>query len=153
MKKLFAFKASPIFIILLILSNNIYSQKDWSAKLNKVLITEKDGKYSIEDFMLIETDGKSLQIKMSATAPTNVIGRDNFVSFYAIHGTMIILSMVEKSGKSISDIDIKTLDEVIGEPDITITFVVAKNGFQLQLTSAKGTKKTTRTWDEVFNDE
>lgn len=143
-------KIATIFIIALFSTNYGYSQKDWETELKEDLVKVINNKYHIDDFMLITFGSQTLQIKMSAEAPLEIISRDNFISNYSSLGTIMMLSMFQEAGFSIDQLDIKELDELIGAPDIIFNLIMAKNGMQIQIISEEGTEKLTMSWEEVF---
>jgi hypothetical protein len=150
MKKINFIRITAIFIIAILSTNFGYSQKDWETKLKEDLVKVVDNKYNINEFALITIEEQTFQIKMSAEAPLDVISRDNFISTYSSLGTMMMLSMFAEAGYSINEIEIKELDELIGQPDITFNFIMAKNGMQIQIITDEGSKRLTMSWDEFF---
>jgi hypothetical protein len=139
-----------LFIIFgLLISNSSNAQDDYSSKLKKDLVTVVAGKYNISEFMLLSySDGNSAQVKMSATCPIDVMNRDNFISIYTSFGIISLLGMLGTNEAELPDI--KDLDELIGDPDITINLIMAKNGIQMQVITAEGKNNVTTTWEEFF---
>ncbi|VEN74329.1 conserved exported hypothetical protein [Candidatus Desulfarcum epimagneticum] len=139
-------------LIFFILAPSIsFAQTDYSKELHERILDEVDGRYKAEDAILLETDAKSIQLKISAEAPIGVIGRDNFVSLYSTYSLILIMSMMEGSGISISDMKFRDLDGIIGFPDIEIAMVFAKSGMQIIVKSDQGVNRFTETWDKIFN--
>ncbi len=144
-------KIFALIILGLFLSFNSFAQKDYSAKLKKNLVTITEGKYSTMDYMYLTfSNGNNAQVKISAICPTTVMSRDNFISLYTTYSLILLLATFEQAGLGMPDI--KDLDELIGEPDLTYNFVMAKNGMQIQIISSDGTKNVTMTWDELYKD-
>jgi len=150
MKKAIITKIIMVVIISLYTTNTSFSQTDWKNNMKKDLVKESEGKFYINDYSLISFEEKTFQIKYSAEAPINIISRDNFISIYSSMSTFMMLSMFEAAGYSIDKINIKELDELIGEPDISFIFIMAKNGMQIQVKTDKGTNRTTVSWDDFY---
>lgn len=143
-------KFIAIFIFALLSTNILFAQSGSEKKLKEDLVNVIDNNYVIDDFLLIKTGEKQFQIKMSANAPLDIINRDNFISIYSTFGTMMLLSIFEEDGYSITDLDITDLDELIGQAEITINLIMAKNGMQMQIITDEGTERITMTWEEVL---
>jgi hypothetical protein len=130
---------------------NLIAQKDYSEKLKKDLVTIETGNFKATEYMYLKfSNEKTMQIQISAICPVSVMSRDNFISFYSTYGTILLLATFSASG--LETPDIKELDELIGDPDITYNFVMAKNGVQIQVITAEGKENVTMKWDEMFAD-
>jgi hypothetical protein len=145
-----SFTKISVFIFLgLSLSFNSFAQKDYSAKLKKNLITITAGKYSTTDYMFLTfSNGKTAQVKVSASCPTDAMSRDVFISTYTTYSLILLLATFNQAGLGMPDI--KDLDELIGDPDLTYNFVMAKNGMQIQTITSAETKNTTFTWEQIY---
>mgnify|MGYP001769712792 CR=1 FL=1 len=150
MKNLLSIKLLLLFIFSMTTLTS-YSQTDWKEKLTKNIVKIENGKYSVEEYMLVAIDEEtSVQFKTSAIAPIDVISRDNFVSIYSTYGIIMLIAILDEGGLDLSDLNIKELDELIGQPDIAIHFEMTKNGIQIQITTDEGTARQTMTWDDIF---
>ncbi len=138
------------FLLILVSFTSLKGQSNWREKFKKDLVTIDDGKYHIEEYALITTNDDSYQIKLSAIAPTDLMSRDNFVSFYSTYGTVLILKMFEDYSQD-KDFDIKQLDELIGEPDISISFILTNSGLQVKIETDDKVTRQTITWDDYFS--
>jgi len=150
MFKSLSIKAAILATLTILIVNLSYAQNDWEKQLKEDLVIIDNGMYHVNDFALITINEQTFQIKMSAEAPTTVMSRDFFLSSYSTLGTMTLLTIFAEAGYSISDVDIKEIDDVIGQPDITLNFVMAKNGMQIQIITDQGTERLTMSWDEFF---
>ena len=142
-------KFSLIFIGLVfsLFSN---AQTDVSEKLKNEIVNLVGGKYSVNDYYYLSfTDGSSMQIEIPALCPVAVMTRDHFVSIYTMQSMMLLFATLNEIGKGFPDI--KGLDELIGEPDVTFNFVMAKNGMQIQVLTEQGKENFTTTWEEFFS--
>lgn len=144
---------SILAITILLCSLSTQGQTVFKEKLLKDVVTIENENFTVEEYMLINIgDEESFQLKTSATAPTSIISRDNFVSIYSGYGIIMLVVLMDELEISINDYDIKKLDELIGQPDITIHFEMAKNGMQIQLIADEGTKSLTMTWSDIFEE-
>jgi hypothetical protein len=143
-------RTAAMIIGILLFPKIASSQIDWRAELKEDIVEVVNGKYKAEEFTLIKIADDNFQIKMSATGSVDVMSRDNFVSIYHSYGTILLLGMFDAAGISISSIELKTLDELIGEPDITLNFIMAKSGIQIQIITDEGVERITFTWEEVY---
>lgn len=144
------FKISCMILLMLALQQTSFAQKDFSDELKKDLVTVASGQYSINDFSLVHIGEVEFQIQMSAIAPVDVMSRDNFVTIFSTIGTVMMLALLDEAGYTLAEVDIKDLDELIGEPDWVFNIVMAKNGLQIQIITDEGTTRSTMTWDDLF---
>jgi hypothetical protein len=140
-----------IVIALLVISYSSYSQEDWKTELKKELVKVDESNFTVKEFSIIKLDAETnLQLKTSAKAPVSVISRDNFVSIYSTFGVIFLYTMLSEAGYDIATVDMKELDELIGEADISIHFEMTKNGMQIQISSGGEKMNQTMTWEEIF---
>ena len=134
--------------LLLVLNANTFSQSgDFSERLKKDIVTVVNNNYtSVNYSFLTFADGNTAQIKLSATCPVSVISRDNFIDITSSFSIILLVATFAEIGMP----DIKELDELIGDPDLTYNFVMAKNGMQVQIVTNEGRENITLTWDQVF---
>jgi len=138
-------------LIGLISVNSSFAQKDYSARLKKEIVKIDAGKYVSNDYQYLKfSNGNTMQIKVSASCPVEVMTRDNFINIYSTVSTMMLLATFAEAGVEIPDM--KELDELIGDPDITYNIVMAKNGMQIQVITSQGKENVTMKWDDLFED-
>ncbi|MBP7170855.1 MAG: hypothetical protein WBJ48_07055 [Bacteroidales bacterium] len=138
-------------LIGLISINSSFAQKDYSARLKKEIVKIDAGKYVSNDYQYLKfSNGNTMQIKVSASCPVEVMTRDNFINIYSTVSTMMLLATFAEAGVEIPDM--KELDELIGDPDITYNIVMAKNGMQIQVITSQGKENVTMKWDDLFED-
>lgn len=145
-------KRLSLTLLLLVACLSIsFAQTDWKTELKQDLVTISDNKYQIEDFALITfEDGATMQFKTSASADTDPISRDQFVSIYSSLGTILLVSILQEAGVKFEEVSMKNLDELIGKADLTIHMEMTKNGLQMSITTEDGTERETMTWDEFY---
>lgn len=140
-----------MFATLSLISISAFSQTEWKTRLLKDIVKVENGNYSVEEYTLVKINEKnSIQFKTSAVAPVNVISRDKFVSFYSTYEIVILYALMNKNVTDFTSIDMEKLDELIGQPDITLHFEMTKNGIQIQITTEGETVKQTMTWDDIY---
>jgi hypothetical protein len=138
-------------LIGLISINSSFAQKDYSARLKKEIVKIDAGKYVSNDYQYLKfSNGNTMQIKVSASCPVEVMTRDIFINIYSTVSTMMLLATFAEAGVEIPDM--KELDELIGDPDITYNIVMAKNGMQIQVITSQGKENVTMKWDDLFED-
>lgn len=111
------------------------------------IVTVVDNKFTASDYTLLKlSDGTStLQIKSYAEAPSSgIISRDNFVLFFT-NITMTIIEGLSNESGGITE----NLDELIGNPDITINIYMSKNGYQVETKTTEGTNRITQKWTDL----
>lgn len=138
-------------LIGLISINSSFAQKDFTARLKKEIVKIDAGKYVSNDYQYLKfSNGNTMQIKVSASCPVDVMTRDNFINIYSTVSTMMLLATFAEANTEIPDM--KELDELIGDPDITYNIVMAKNGMQIQVITSQGKENVTMKWDDLFED-
>ena len=142
------------FILIMLLAS-VACAEDWQQELAKDLVTIKDNKMYIEDYMLLKItaqDGtvSNKQVKIYSTSPTQVISRDNFVFATAMIYTLIIAGMMMTA-----DFDIVDIDEPIGNVDLEFNLYMTKEGFQIEVDDKTIDEKTRETikWSDYFGSE
>jgi hypothetical protein len=147
----------PFFNLLLIFTIiNGFAQTDWEEELTENVVTVENGKYSVVKYMLYSVEnGSSMQVKTSAVAPIGVISRDKFVAFYSTYTTIAMLTAIltQVGIDHLYDLKSKELDELIGQPDLSIHLEMTKAGFQLQLTVDGETMRETMTWEDFYEED
>jgi len=140
------------FILIGLVSIQIaFAQTDYTERLKKEIVKIEAGKYVSNDYQFVKfSNGNTMQIKVSANCPVEVMSRDNFISLYSTISTTMLLATFSEAGLDIPDM--KELDELIGEPDITYNIIMAKNSMQIQVITAEGKENVTMKWEEFFMD-
>ena len=142
------------FILIMLLAS-VACAEDWQQDLKEDLVTIKDNKMYIEQYMLLKTtaeDGteSNTQVKIYSTSPTQVISRDNFVCITTMIYTLILVEALETV-----EFDIVEIDEPIGNVDMEINLYMTKEGFQIEVdlkTIGEKIRETTR-WSDFFESE
>lgn len=138
-----------ICAIALFCSPQSFAQKDYSALLKKEIVKIENGKFVSAEYMLLKFgNGETAQVKVSASCPVDVMSRDNFISLYSNISVLLLLATFNETEQGMPDI--LDLDELIGDPDLTYHFVMAKNGIQIQVASGEEKENVTLTWDQLF---
>lgn len=139
------------FLVAILFSYQVSSaQNDFAKELKEDLVSISDGQFSINEYNLVKIGEEQVQIQMSANAPVDVISRDNFVSFFSTVGTIMLIAIMEEAGYTLEEIEIKEIDELIGEPDLVFNIIMSKNGIQMQIITDEGTNRSTMTWEDFY---
>lgn len=137
--------------ILSLISISANSQTDWQTGLLTDIVKVEKGNYFVEEYTLVKIDEtNSIQLKTSARSPINIISRDKFVSMYSTYQVVILYALLYKNVTDFTGINMEKLDELIGQPDITLHFEMTRIGIQIQFTSEGETVNQTMTWDDIF---
>jgi len=133
-------------LVLLNLSALGYSQ-NVEQKLKADVVKIQTGKFTIDDFTLVTTNGKNLQVKVHAEASnTGFISRDNFVYATATVVNEIVGQFTAEDENAITE----DLEEITGKADIVVNCYMTKTGIQIEITTAEGTEKSMQKWAELF---
>ena len=133
-------------LVLLTLSAFGYSQ-NIEQKLKADVVKIQTGKFTIDDYTLVTTNGKNIQVKVHAEASnTGFISRDNFV--YAT--ATIIEAIISQFTALDENAKTEDLDEITGTADVVVNCFMSKTGIQIETTSAAGTEKSMQKWSELF---
>jgi hypothetical protein len=133
-------------LVLLTISAFSYSQ-NVEQKLKADVVKIQTGKFTIDDFTLVTTNGKNIQVQVHAEASnTGFISRDNFVYATATVVSEIIgqFTAADENAKT------EDLDEITGKADIVVNCYMSKTGIQIEITTAEGTEKSMQKWSEMF---
>lgn len=136
-----------ITLLVFLTLSAICNAQDVEQKLKADVVKIQAGKFTIDDFTLVTTNGKNIQVKVHAEASnTGFISRDNFV-----YATSTVIEAII-SQFTVADENAKTedLDEITGKADIVVNCYMSKTGIQIEITTAEGTEKSMQKWSEMF---
>jgi len=137
-----------LYILLSLTAPFAAGQHDIQAKMKQDIVSIKEGKFTAQEFMLLTFPDETIQVKISASAPVDVMSRDFFISFFTSNSIIMLIAMLDEAGDEIPAI--REIDELIGDPDITINFVMTRNGVQTQVITFDTRENYTLSWDEVL---
>ena len=131
-------------LIALFFSLCTYAQTDWKQDLTEPAVEVIDGQYVAEDFMIIKSNGKTIQMHFLATMPSDsFIHRDNMVMI----STMLLSELMQELG---NDFEVEHLDSLIGDADMEIKFTFQDAGLQVSATYGGEVKRETLTWEQYY---
>jgi len=137
-------------ILMTCFSGQVVAQNPLQAKLRSDIVTVSAGQFRAEEFWLLRwQDDSTMQIQVSASSPVDVMSRDNFVSIFSTNAALIL--MLAFAYEDIETPHFARIDELIGEPDMRINFIMTRNGMQVQIISFEGQENITMLWEEIFN--
>jgi hypothetical protein len=123
-----------------------YSQ-NIEQKLKADIVKIETGKFTIDDYTLVTTNGKNIQIKVHAEASNNgFISRDNFIYFTS----SIIDEIVSQFTAADEKAKTEDLEEITGKADIIVNCFMSKTGIQVETTTSTGTEKIMQKWSDLF---
>lgn len=139
-----------IGILVFCFTGQASAQNTIQDKLRTDIVTVTAGQYRAENFWLLRwQDDTTMQIEVSATSPVEVMSRDNFVSLFSTNATLLLIMAF--AYEDIETPHFARIDELIGEPDMRINFVMTRNGMQVQVITFEGQENTTMRWEEIFD--
>ncbi len=148
-------KSPSVFIAFILIGlfsiSSSFAQTNFSARLKKEIINIEASKYIANEFKYLTfSNGNTMQIKITATSPVDVMSRDNFINIYSTLSTMMLLITFAEAEIEIPAM--RELDELIGEADITYNLVMTRNGIQIQVITGQTRENVTMTWAEFFEE-
>ena len=139
-----------IGILMTCFSGQAVAQNTIHEKLRSDIVTVYAGQYRAENFWLLRWyDDSTMQIQVSASSPVEVMSRDNFVSLFSTNAALLLI--IAFAYEDIETPHFARIDELIGEPDMRINFVMTRNGMQVQVITFEGQENTTMRWEEIFD--
>ena len=129
-----------------------FGQTDLKSKLFKDFVKTENGKYTVEENgFVVAIKANILEVKITASCPTTVMSRDNFILTFSAFGN----SMIASALKSINDQGNDELvlirrDKALKPADITIQIEMNANGLNYKVIAKGYTGSNTLTWDQFF---
>jgi hypothetical protein len=147
MKKIFRSILFCSVILILIPAHTLLGQRDVKAILLRNIVKVENGTYSIQEFGILPTFDNNFEVKVTATAPIDLLSRDNFLRFYGALSTSIFTTYLSQEGiKAPDDLHILLKDKP-GDPiDITVTISMSENGIDYTLTTKNSNSKMNLKW-------
>lgn len=140
-------KTFLLFSFFAIVTVNAQNSSIQQINLLKDLVIVTENKYLFKETNLITYNDNSLQVMITAESNKDYISRDKFLQ--TVEAISFITFMSTFSEKNLSKMNIKEIENPIGEPDIVFKILMTKDGLQLQTITEKGLEKVTMSWDEI----
>jgi hypothetical protein len=136
---------SVIFILLP--SKNLLGQRNIKEILLRDIVKVENGAYTIQEFGILPTFDKNYEVKVTATAPVELISRDNFLRFYGSLSISILETYLSQEGiKAPDDLNF-TLKDKPGDPiDITVDIKMSENGIDYVVGTKDSKSKMNLHW-------
>jgi hypothetical protein len=129
-----------------------FGQTDLKSKLFRDVVKTENGKYTVEENgFVVAIKANILEVKITASCPTTVMSRDNFIITFSAFGN----SMIASALKSINDQGNDELvlirrDKALKPADITIEIEMNANGLNYKVIAKGYTGSNSLTWDQFF---
>lgn len=147
MKKIFGSIMLCSIIFILVPSNTLLGQRDIKAIILRDIVKVENGIYSIQEFGILPTFDKSFQVKVIATAPKELLSRDNFLRFYGALSTSIFTTYLSQEGiKAPDDLHILLKDKPGYPIDITVTISMSDKGIDYTVETKNSKSKKNLQW-------
>lgn len=147
--------AIVLFICLNFMDSGVsYAQRNIKAELKQEIVKIENGNYSIEEFGVIGTFDKDYQVKVSASAPINLISRDNFARYYGAFSSSVFVTYLNQEGIKAPDDLLLVRKEKPGESiDLTVTILMNEKGIDYVVESENSKSKMNIQWQyQLFTD-
>ena len=152
MKKFVLTRVILLLCPILLLSVKSFGQSDLKTKLLKDIVKTENGKMTLEEYGFIVTlEANLLEIKVTSSAPSNMISRDNFISISSSMANAILASTLKSKGiTGNDDLHLIMRDNQIAPADITIQIELNPDGLTYKVNS-KGYQGSNKLgWDQFF---
>jgi hypothetical protein len=137
---------SILFFILISLSV-LFAQKGLKAALLRDIVKVGNGMFSIQEFGILATFDKNLEVKITATAPETLLSRDNFLRFYGAFSSSVFSTYLSQEGiKAPDDLHIILKDKPGNPIDIEVTISMSGKGVDYAIVTKNSTSKMNIQW-------
>jgi hypothetical protein len=153
MKKSILYISLMVICLLVLPVTNSFGQPDVKSRLLKNVVRTENGKFIAEEYgSIVNIKTNFLEVQITATAPVNIISRDNFISIYSEMAISILSS-------ALKDINIKPNDAFnlirhgkLQKPaEIIIQIDMSKDGLSYKVNSGNSSSSNTLSWDQFYS--
>jgi hypothetical protein len=139
-------------ISLFLIVTQSFGQTDFKSKLFKDFVKTENGKYTAEENgFVVSMKANILEVKITASCPTSVMSRDNFILTFSSFGNCMIASALKNiNDQGNEELVLVRRDKPIGPADITIQIEMNVNGLNYKVTAKGYQGSNTLTWDQFF---
>jgi hypothetical protein len=133
--------------MVLIPSNTLLGQRDIKAILLRDIVKVENGMFSIQEFGILATFDKDLEVNVTATAPESLLSRDNFIRFYGALSSSVFSTYLSQEGiKAPDDLHILLKDKP-GDPiDITVNITMSEKGIDYTVVTKNSKSRMNLQW-------
>lgn len=138
--------------ITLLTPTMLSGQSDVRTRLMKDIVKTDNGRYTYQQFgFLVTLEANIVEVKITSSAPTNLINRDNFINISSSLANGILSSTLKLNNMTGNQDLYLVLREVpVGAPDITINITMNADGISYKAT-AKGYEGSNQfSWDQFL---
>ena len=137
---------------LILVGTKSFGQTDLKSKLFKDFVKTENSKYTAELTGFVEAiKANSLEVKITASCPTSVMSRDNFILVFSAFGNSMIASALKNiNDQGNEELVLKRRDKPIGPTDINIQIEMNANGLNYKVIEKGYTGSNTLTWEQFF---
>jgi hypothetical protein len=142
-----------LFLLVLPITNS-FGQPDIKARLLQNVVKTENGKFIAEEYgSIVNIKTNLLEVKITATAPADIISRDSFISIYSEMGISILSS-------ALKDINIEPNEafnlirhgKSAEPPKVVIQIEMSKTGLSYKVNSGTSfSSSNTLSWDQFFS--
>lgn len=145
-KTLFSFMVCSVLFIIFP-PQNLMGQRDIKKILLRDIVKVENGMYTIQEFGILPTFDKDFEVKVTATAPVELISRDNFLRFYGALSSSIFATYLSQEGiKAPDDLNITLKDKPGDTIDITVNIAMSEQGIDYIVETKNSKSKMNLHW-------
>jgi hypothetical protein len=153
MKKSVLFLSLIAICLLVFTTTNSFGQPDVKSRLLKNTVKAVNGKFFAEEYgSVVNVKTNFLEVKITATAPMNIISRDNFISIYSEMAISILSSALKDISIQPNDAFNLIRHEKRQEPaKVVIQIEMTKDGLSYKVNSGNSySSSNTLSWDQFY---
>lgn len=154
MKRTFVLPILMTGILIMLAFCQAIAQRNIKGELKQDVVKIENGNYTIQEYGVISTFDKDFQIKISASAPVNLISRDNFMRYYGAFSSSIFATYLSQEGIKVPDDLLFVRKEKPGDKiDLTVAISMNEKGIDYVIESENSKSKMTIQWQyQLFTD-
>lgn len=151
MKKSFLTRICLLICIVALSVAKCFGQADLKPTLLKDIVKTENGKFIAEEYGILVTQGKILEVKFSAVSPSDIISRDNFISIFSSFSNSLIVTTLRINQMKVNgDLIITRRDKSSKPADITVQIEMNIDGLRYKVNAKDYTASNNIDWDQFF---
>ena len=152
MKKTLPVMIGAVAGLVIMSANPLWGQTDAKALLKQDVVKLVAGGFAVEEYgTVLPMNSDAVALKLTASAPANLMSRDRFLAVYSSFSTALVITTMK-------DMDLKASDDLIirktnktGEPiKITVDIKMTSAGVSYKVVAAGYKSGSQVDWDQFF---
>ena len=152
MKRLFSTGLILVICLSLLSSEKSFGQSDIKTRLLKDVVKTENGRFTLQQFgFLVTIEANILEVKITSTAPANLISRDNFLNISSSLANGILASTLKLNNLTGNqDLHLVLREVPVKAPDITINITMKADGISYKATAKGYEGSNDMGWDQFI---